>query len=109
MFIKRGYTASKSKSIKFDIKTCLFRERKNVSINYVCVMHELLNVFLATKLLIKNVHFKLPEAEPETLLKLCIRKLCIRSQVFANLVSLLFNMKAGADSGPMPSCQWHIK
>ena len=45
MFIKRGYTASKSKSIKFDIKTCLFRERKNVSINYVCVMHELLNVF----------------------------------------------------------------
>ena len=45
MFIRRGYTASKSKFIKYDIKTCLFRERKNVSINYVCVMHELLNVF----------------------------------------------------------------
>ena len=45
MFIKRGYIVSKSKSIKFDIKTCLFLERKNVSINHVYVMHELLNVF----------------------------------------------------------------
>ena len=46
MFIKRGYTVSKSKSIKFDIKTCLFLERKNVSVNFVCVMYELLNVFI---------------------------------------------------------------
>ena len=45
MFIKRGNTASKSKYIKFDIKTCLSLERKNVSINHVRVMHELLNVF----------------------------------------------------------------
>ena len=33
----------------------------------------------------------------------------IRSQVFANLVWLFFNMKAGTDSVAMPSCQRHIK
>ena len=37
MSIKRGYMASKSKSIKFDIKTSLFLEKKNVSINYACL------------------------------------------------------------------------
>ena len=42
----RGYTASKPKSVKFDIRTCLLLERENVSINHVCVMHELLNVFI---------------------------------------------------------------
>ena len=31
--------------------------------------------FLATKLLIKNVRLELPEVEPRTLLKVCIRKL----------------------------------
>ena len=45
MFIKRDNAASKSKSIKFDIKICLFPERKKVSINYICVIHGLLNVF----------------------------------------------------------------
>ena len=49
MSIKRGSMASKSKSIKFDIRTCLFLEKKNVSINYACLAHELRNVFFYQK------------------------------------------------------------
>ena len=30
MSFKRGYMASKSESLKFDIRTCLFLEKKNV-------------------------------------------------------------------------------
>ena len=45
MSIKGGYMASKSKSLKFDIRTCSFLERKNVSVNYACLAHELPNIF----------------------------------------------------------------
>ena len=45
MYTKRGYMASKSKCMKFNIRPCLLPGRKNININYAFVMHELLNAF----------------------------------------------------------------
>ena len=60
MPIKRGYIASKSKSIKFDIRTCLFLGKKNLNINYACLAHELPNVFFMKRIraFYKLLHFR---------------------------------------------------